>query len=331
MRICIFGAGAIGSFLAAKLAASGADVRLLARGEALTAIRANGLRLEEKSGATVVRLPVSDAAADFGPQDIVVVATKAHGLAGAALAAGPLLGPETQVVFAQNGVPWWYAYGFTAPGLAAGPLDRIDPDHGIWNGFGPERAVGCTIFSPNSVPAPGVVRNVAVNPATYTLGQPDGAASPTVRAFAAALEKAGAKAPIADNIRLEVWKKLMFNVATASTCVLTGSTIKRNMSDPGVREIAKALTRETVAVAAAHGFDVAVDVEGQTDPATRPDHKSSMLQDFEAGRRMEIDPIFSCVADFAAAAGVKTPILDIILPLLRTKARTAGLYGEKAA
>ena len=330
MRICIVGAGAIGSFLAAKLGASGADVSMIARGAALAAIRANGLRMEEASGETVVQMPASEAPGDFGPQDIVVVATKAHGLASVAASAGPLLGAETQVVFAQNGVPWWYAHGFTAPGLAPGPLTRIDPDGAIWNGFGPERAVGCTIFSPNSVPAPGVVRNASVRPSTYTLGQPDGKTSPGLKAFAAALEAAGVNAPIAADIRREVWAKLLFNVATASTAVLTGATIRTNMSNPGVRAVAQALMLEAIAVAASHGFDVAADVAAMTDPQTRPNHKPSMLQDFEAGRRMEVDPILSCVSDFAKAAGVSTPTLDVIMPLVRAKARTAGLYGDAA-
>jgi len=330
MRICIFGAGAIGSFVTAKLAASGADVRLVARGPALDAIRAQGLRLETPAGAETVQVPVSDDPATFGPQDVVLVATKAHGLKAAAAAAQPLLGPETRVVFAQNGVPWWYAHGFAAPGLAQGPLAAIDPDGAIWRGFGPERAVGCTAFAPNSVPAPGVVRYGATYPAKFALGQPDGEVAPKTAAFAEALQAAGIEAPVSTDMRRDVWTKLLFNVATASTCVLTGSTIKRNMSDPGVRQIARALTAETVAIAASHGFDVAVDLDRQTDPQTRPDHKSSMLQDFEAGRRMEIDPIFAVPADFARAAGVATPVLDVVLPLLRQKALAAGLY-EPAA
>lgn len=331
MQICVFGAGAIGCFLTAKLAAAGADVRLIARGAQLAAISANGLTLEEASDETVVRIPVSDAAADFGPQDIVVVATKAHGLKGAAAAAQPLLGPETKVVFAQNGAPWWYAYGFEAPGLPSGSLAAVDPDGAVWNGFGPERAVGCSIFSPNSIPAPGVVRNAALRPSTYTLGQPDGGAAPVVRDFAALLEAAGVRAPVVDDIRREVWGKLVFNIASAPIAALTGGTIRANVEAPGMPAVVKALAREAVAVAASHGFELDTDIDALADPATRPKHKPSMLQDFEAGRRMEIDPILTSVSDFARAAGVATPTLDVVLSLVRAKALAAGLYGEQAA
>lgn len=328
MQICVFGAGAIGSFLTAKLAAAGADVRLIARGAQLAAIGANGLKLQEAAGETVVEVPVSDNPADFGPQDILVVATKAHGLKAAAAACRPLLGPETKVVFAQNGVPWWYAYGFEAPGLPPGPLATVDPDGAVWDGFGPERAVGCSIFSPNSVPAPGVVRNVAIKPSTYVLGQPDGEVGPVLRAFAAQLEAAGVRAPVTTDIRREVWGKIVFNVGSASVATLTGATIRANVQDAGLREVTKALSRETMAVAAAHGFDLDIDVDALTDPATRPDHKPSLLQDFEAGRQMEVDAIPGGVASLAGAAGVPTPTLDTVLALVRTKARTAGLYRE---
>jgi len=327
MRICIFGAGAIGSFLAAKLEGSGADVSVIARGPHLAAIQTNGLKLQAPTGETIHRMPATDNPADFGPQDIVIVTTKAHGLPQAAKTVPPLLGPNTKIVFAQNGIPWWYAHCFEAPGLAPGSITRIDPDGVIWNGFGPERAIGCTIFSPNSVPAPGVIRHVGVRKSRFELGQPDGIISPQLKQFSEAMEAAGVSAPINPAIRHAVWDKLLLNVANAPITTLTGATIKAATTDPEIRQIAQSLMRESMAVAASHGFHTDADVETNTDPATRPNHKPSMLQDFEAGRPMEIDPILTCVQDFARAAGVPTPTLDIILPLAATKARTAGLYG----
>jgi 2-dehydropantoate 2-reductase len=327
MRICIFGAGAIGSFLAARLSGAGSDVSVIARGPHLAAIQANGLKLIEPTGETVHRLTATDNPADLAPQDIVIVTTKAHGLPQAAKTAAPLLGPDTKVVFAQNGIPWWYAHGFQAPGLPSGSNHRIDPDRAIWDGFGPDRAIGCTIFSPNSVPAPGVVQNVAVRKSRFELGQPDGEVSSLLQQFSATMEAADVLAPMNRTIRHAVWDKLLLNVANAPITTLTGATIKAATSDPAIRQIGQSLMRETMAVAASHGFKLDADVEANTDPATRPNHKPSMLQDFEAGRPMEVDPILTCVQDFAKAAGVPTPILDIILPLATTKARTAGLYG----
>ena len=326
MRICVFGAGAVGSFLAARLGHAGFDVSAVARGAQLAALKDRGVRLEEAAG--VIETPVRASAdpADLGPQDVVVFTTKAHSLKEAALSATPLIGPETALVFAQNGIPWWYAHGFAAPGVAEGPIALLDPDGAIWNGFGPERAVGAVIHSPNTIVAPGVVRNAATRPIALPLGEPKGGARDMTRRFAEALEAAGVRAPVLNDIRHEVWSKLILNVAGAPGCVLTCATVRGSLEDPGMREVARKAMEETVAVAAAHGFHLDVDIEGATDPARRPDHKSSMLQDLEAGRQMEVDPIVGCVVAFARAAGVATPTLDVLLPLLRTRARTAGLY-----
>jgi len=331
MRICIFGAGAVGSFLAARLANAGFEVSAVARGAQLEALQAKGIRLEEPSG--VIEAPVRASAdpADLGPQDAVIFATKAHSLKQAAQMSAPLIGPETALVFAQNGIPWWYGYGFSAPGLEDGPIAQLDPDRAIWDGFGPERAVGAVIHSPNTIVAPGVVSNAAHRPAALILGEPGGGARPSTQRISEALIAAGVNAEIKPDIRKDVWTKLVMNIGGAPCCSLTGAPIKTFLADDGVRATAAAIMREAIAVAAAHGIALDIDVEANTDPTSRPNHKSSMLQDLEAGRQMEIDPIVACPAAFAKAAGVPTPTLDIVLPLLRVRAKTAGLYEEHAA
>ena len=326
MRICIFGAGAVGSFLAARLAHAGFDVSTVARGAQLEALQTKGVTLHEASGTIQARVRASADPADLGVQDAVIFTTKAHSLAAAARLAPPLVGAETALVFAQNGIPWWYAHGFAAPGLAAGPITLLDPDRAIWDGFDPERAIGAVIHSPNTMIAPGVVENKANRPAGLPLGEPLGGAAPATRRISEALEAAGVRAPILPDIRREVWNKLILNIAGAPCCSLTGASVRGFLEDKGKAAAAAGAMREAIAVAAAHGLELDADVDAATDPARRPDHKSSMLQDLEAGRQMEIDPIVGCVAAFAAAAGVPTPTLDVLLPLLRMRARTAGLY-----
>jgi 2-dehydropantoate 2-reductase len=330
MRICIYGAGAVGSFLAARLAHAGFDVAAIARGAQLAALQSDGITLEEADGTINARVKASSDPADFGPQDAVIFTTKAHSLAGIADAAQSLIGPDTAQVFAQNGIPWWYGHAFDAPGLTPGPLARLDPDGAIWNGFRPERAIGAVIYSPNTVVRPGVIRNKATRPAEYPLGQPDGGADAATKSISKALEAANIKAPILEDIRREVWTKLIINIYGAPVCTLTGASVKGSLQQAGMDHVAGAVMAEGVAVAAAHGFDLDVDIANYTNPEKRPDHKSSMLQDFEAGRQMEVDPIIGCAHDFARAAGVPTPVLDVLLPLVRAKARTAGLYGDTA-
>ena len=328
MRVCIFGAGAVGGFFAAKLAHAGHEVSAVARGPQLAAFRKNGVRLKTPTEEISAPLNASDRPADLGPQDAVIFTTKAHSLKQAAESASPLMGADTALVFAQNGIPWWYAHGFSAPGLEPGPIPALDSDGAIWRGFDPARAVGAVIFSPNTVTAPGVIVNNAKRPARLLLGAPDGRSRPEIEALSAALIGVGVEAPVLPDIRRAVWSKLILNVSAAACAVLTGGGIRSFLQDPGMQAIAAAAMTEAIAVAAAHGFALDVDVAANCDPANRPNHKPSMLQDFEAGRQMEVDPILGCVHSFAQAANVPTPTIDVLLPLLRTRARLAGLYQD---
>lgn len=328
MRLCVFGAGAVGSFLAARLRSAGTDVSVVARGAHLEAIRERGLLLTEPSGETRVILPASDDPRDLGPQDAVIAAVKVHDLAAMAGMIGPLLRSDTPIVFAQNGIPWWYAHGFGAPGLPSGPIRRLDPKGILWDRIGPERAIGCVIYSPNAVAEPGHVVNNGRRPGRFPIGEPDGRVTPRCEAISAELERAGIGAPVSAGIRRFVWDKLILNVAGSASCVLTGTTVRGLLADPELRAVARGLMADALAVAESHGIRLDIDLDANTDPDRRPEHKSSMLQDFEAGRPMEVDPILTCVQDLGRAAGVPTPTLDCILPYVRVKARTAGLYLE---
>ena len=331
MRICIFGAGAVGSFLAARLAHAGFEVSVTARGPHLEAMRRSGIRLIEPDREIEARINASADPGDLGRQDAVIFTTKAHSLSAAAETAAPLIGPETALAFAQNGIPWWYAQDFSAPGLEPGPLPLLDPDRAIWDGFDRSRVVGAVVHSPNTVIAPGVVQNKANRPAGLLLGEPGGGDRPGTVRLSEALEAAGVRAPVLPNIRQAVWEKLILNIAGAPGCVLTGATVSGFLKDAELRHAMAAAMTEAVAVAAAHGFKLNVDIDAATDPERRPDHKSSMLQDLEAGRPMEVDPIVGVPHAFAKAARVPTPTLDVLAPLLRMRAKTAGLYWEAAA
>lgn len=328
MRVCIFGAGAVGGFLAAKLAHAGHEVSAVARGPQLAAFQKNGIRLITATEDISAPLKASDQPADLGPQDAVIFTTKAHSLKQAAETAAPLIDENTALVFAQNGIPWWYAHGFTAPGLTPGPIAALDPDGAIWRGFNPARAVGAVIFSPNAVSEPGVIVNNAKRPARLHLGTPDGQSRPEVEALSAALIDVGVEAPVLPDIRRTVWSKLILNISGSACAVLTGGGIQSYLLDPGVQAISAAAMNEGIAVAAAHGFKLDVDIAWNCNPANRPNHKPSILQDLEAGRPMEVDPILGCVHSFAKAANVPTPTIDVLLPLMRTRARIAGLYQD---
>jgi 2-dehydropantoate 2-reductase len=322
-RICVFGAGAVGGYLAARLAHAGREVSVVARGAHLAAIRQDGLRLVTPEESFVTHLAASSDPSDLGPQDLVVVAVKAPALPEVARAIGPLLGPGTPVAFAMNGVQWWYGHGF-APGGHELDLSRLDPGGALDQALGPDRALGMIVYSPNEVIEPGVVRNGGGRN-RFVLGDPAGPRSERVETVRAALAGAGFTVEATDDIRHEMWLKLVRNVSTGPLCALTGARASDIVDDPGTRAVARAMVVEALAVAASHGFALGIDPDASSRPGTRPVHKPSMLQDLERGRPMEIDAILGMVVDFAAQAGVPTPTLSTVLALLSLRARGAGL------
>lgn len=332
MRIAVFGAGATGGHLAARLAAAGNRVSVVARGAHLAAIRARGLRLESGPQALVAEVAASDRPADLGPQEVVFVTVKAPALAGAAAALAPLVGPGTLLVFTQNGMPWWYPVGL-APGLPRPPdLPIFALAPGFLRLAGPERILGGVINSANMVSAPGVVRNLSPGRNRLGIGPlaPGGAES--VRALRAALAAAGIEAAEPDDIRAEVWRKLMINMTASTLGLVTGEPSSVVRDDPGLGEIFARLVEEGLMIARAHGFELGAEIRPEALRAAIPaGHKPSILQDLEAGRPMEVAEIVLAPQAFARAAGLATPTLDVLAAIAARLARARGRPGPGAA
>ncbi len=322
MRIAVVGAGAVGGFIAGHLARAGTSVAVLARGAHLAAMRERGLTVESRGERWTVPVEASDRADDLGTADAVVVTAKGPSLPAIAAAAVPLLGAETPMVCAMNGIPWWYNHRRSGADETA--IERIDPNGRLWTGIGPDRAIGCVIDCPSEVVEPGTVRHNAPRPGSFAMGEPDGEASDRLRAIADAFEAAGMEAPVTSNIRHAIWSKLLVNISRSPLGVLTGATERAMAENPETLAVTLAIMREAQAVAGAHGIEVEIDEAGQSDPARRSAHRSSMLQDWDLGRPMEVDGIVTVVQDFARAAGIVTPVLDTVSALLREKARQSA-------
>lgn len=323
MRICVFGAGAIGGYMAAKLAQAGEEVSIVARGPHLAAMRARGLTLIEAGGEFTVPIRATDDAAALGPQDYVVLTLKAHSVPAAVPAILPLMGPETTLVSGVNGVPWWYFHGLGGP-LEGTRLASVDPGGVQWEAFGPERVLGCVVYPAAEVAEPGVVRHVDGN--RFSLGEPTGERSARALRLAAALEGAGLRAPVRPRIRDEIWVKLWGNLSFNPISALTLATLDRICADAGTRGVARAMMLETQAVAEALGVRFLIDVDRRIDGAAAVGaHRTSMLQDLEAGRPMEIDALVGAVQELGRLTGMATPVLDAVLALIRLRARVAGL------
>ncbi|RYH12100.1 2-dehydropantoate 2-reductase [Tropicimonas sp. IMCC6043] len=324
MRICIFGAGAIGGYLGAKLAAVGADVSLVARGPHLAAMQADGLRLLEDDGETCVRVRAEADPAALGVQDYLVITLKAHSVPPLVSAMQPLIGPETCVVSAVNGLPWWYfhAHGGAFEGTR---LASVDPGDAQWDGIGPERVLGCVVYPAAEVVRPGVVKHVEGT--RFSLGEPDGTKSDRAMEFSQALIAAGLKAPVRTRLRDEIWLKLWGNLSFNPISALTHATLDVLCTDPGTRNVARAMMLEAQTIGTRLGVKFPIDVERRIDGGAGVGaHRTSMWQDLEAGRPMEIDALVGSVAELGRLVGEATPMIDAVLALIRLRARMAGLY-----
>jgi 2-dehydropantoate 2-reductase len=325
MKICIFGAGAIGGYLAVELARSGQEVSVVARGAHLLAIRTRGLTLRIGGTEHHARIPASDDPAALGPQDMVISTLKAHQAHESAHLFAPLLGPETPVVTAMNGIPWWYFYkeGGRFDGRQLG---SVDPGGRIWRLIGPGRAIACVVDPACEMVEPGVIEHHQFD--RFTLGEPDGSRSARVVKLAEALAAAGFDAPIREGIRWNVWVKLWGNVCFNPISALTHATLGRMTGEPGLRALCLQLMREAKAVSEALGWRIPEEmVERRLNAAAAaPDHKMSMLQDLERGRSLEIDALVTAVQELARLAGVATPANDKVLALVQGRARAAGHY-----
>lgn len=316
MKVCVFGAGALGGHLLARLAAANkADVSVVARGEQLAAIRKQGMLL--KSGNEEIRgkpQAATDDPASLPKQDVVIVTLKAHTIPALASTIEQLLAPQGCAVFMLNGLTWWWHHG--RPG-AQSALPLLDPEGALWTRLR-ERTLGCVVFSPNEVVSPGVVVHIGAN--RWAIGEPSGEKTARVQAVVDLFNKSGLSAEIPTDLRAEIWRKLMGNAAGNSLGALTRLSHYEIASDPDIRRVTIGIMRETLDVAAALGWDLRkeVDVEKHASRAAPgPSSTASMLQDVLRGRSVEVEAHLGQTQAFGREAGVSTPTIDLVLPLLR--------------
>lgn len=323
MKVCIYGAGAIGGYMGVQLAQAGAEVSLVARGGHLEAMQTNGVKLLINGEERVARVRATDDPNELGPQDYVIIALKAHSVPGVVERMRPLLGNDTSIVTAVNGVPYWYFYKHGGP-LENRTLETIDPGGRQWDVLRPERAIGCIVYPATEVVAPGVIQHIYGD--KFPLGEPSGEISDRVTALSQMMEKGGLRAPVMPNIRDELWLKLWGNLCFNPISALTHATLDVIAADPGTRAVAKAMMLEAQAIAERTGIKFRVDVERRINGAGAVGaHKTSMLQDLERDRPMEIDPLVSVVQEIAGMLDMPTPTLDTVLALVRQRAAMAGL------
>jgi len=324
VKVCIYGAGAIGGLLASRLAESGADLTCIARGATLAAIQARGITVLSASGERNVRVHAVETPAEAGRQDYVILALKAPAAAMVAEGLAPMLGPDTAVVTAQNGVPWWYFYKHGGA-LEGRQLTSVDPEGKQWRHIGPERVIGSVVYDAAEIVEPGVVRHEYGN--RFTLGEPDGSRSDRAEALSKLLIAGGLRAPVRGNIRDEIWVKLWGNVSFNPVSALTAMTLAGMIDDPEIHGIVRTMMVEAREVAEALGVRFAIDVDKRIAGAREAgEHKTSMLQDLESGRMMEIDALVTSVQELGGLANIETPVIDTVLALVKGRARAARCY-----
>ncbi|MGI9134429.1 MAG: 2-dehydropantoate 2-reductase [Rhodoferax sp.] len=324
MRICIAGAGAIGSLIGYRLAGvEGLQVSALARGATLAALREHGWRMDPAQGLPAMTTQVSDRAHDLGPQDLVVVAVKGPSLPALADALGPLMGPQTVVMPAMNGVPWWFCKGL-AP-FDAQPLQSVDPGGTLERLIATPRVVGCVVHASAKMQAPGVVEHSAGN--GLIVGEPAGGKSARAQQIVELLGAAGFQASHSDNIRYDIWYKLWGNMTMNPVSALTGATTDLMLGDPLVRAFCSAVMREADTIGARIGCPIAQSAEDRQVMTSKLGAiKTSMLQDVEAGRPIELDALVASVQEIGQRLGLVTPNIDALLGLTRLFGRMRGLY-----
>lgn len=322
MRVCIFGAGAVGGHVAARfLARNLAEVSIVARGSHLVAIQALGLRFQSDSGLSTLKpFAATDTPADLPPQDLVVVAVKAPALPQIAASIAGLLAPDGAALFVINGIPWWWRYGL--PG-DQGPLPLLDPDGALWRELGPQRVLGSVSQSSNVVIEPGLISHSGGN--RWVLGEPDGSSSARLATAVKLFADAGMDAEASRDIRRDIWLKLLGNASANPICSLTRLPLDELAQDESLIEISARLIEEILAIAAAQGWDLRAiaDVDKLKRPPVRAKGaKPSMLQDVLNGRPTEVEAILGQVAVFAEDSAVRAPTLSLLLSLMRALDRS---------
>lgn len=325
MKICIYGAGAVGGHLAARLAKGGGDISLVARGAQLTAIQRYGLRVRTPEGELHSFPVVTDSPSTLGVQDVVIVSVKAPALKEIVGGLAHLVGAATKVIFVLNGIPWWYCHGQEMPG-ADSQLSTLDPDQLLWKLTGSECVVGAVAYTACTVIEPGVI-NVANPQNRLVLGRPDGKSDERLEHIAGILKDGGIEVEVTPNIRDAIWGKLLMNITGGTLAILSGSAMKFALDSPEVMLLAKEMMSEAAAIARGLGCNPGDPLKGLPKLAVSQ-HKQSILQDLEQARTMEIDAMLRVPLELARTAGVATPALDVMIALATQRARSAGLYQD---
>jgi 2-dehydropantoate 2-reductase len=324
MKICIYGAGAVGGLIAGRLAQSGHDVSVVARGAHLTAILAHGLRIASDGKETAVRLKANNDPEKLGPQDAVIVAVKGQNLPEVAAGIAPLLAEKTSIVTAMNGVPWWF-FDRLAFGGGKLRLETLDPSGILEKEMPTERIVGCVVHLAASTPEPGLISHNMGR--RLILGEPGGKNTARTRDIVAALKAAGFEAEESAFIEKDFWVKLLGNVSFNPVSALTLATANRLIADEQVKAYMVAIMRECLAIGRAVGVDADIDPEARMDMARKLGvFKTSMLQDMEAGKRLEIDGLLTGTLEVAKKAGVPAPFTESLAGLARLRAQSSGQY-----
>ena len=329
MRVCIVGAGAIGGYIGAKLAKAGADVVLFARGPHLKAMQERGLRVESADGDFEVRPKATGELEDLRGADVIVLGVKAHSLTTLAPQLRPLFAPGTIVVSTQNGIPWWYFQRLGGP-YDGRPVKAADPDGSIAGLIDPTRIVGSVVYPAANLVSPGVVH--VVEGKRFTLGELDGSEPPRIQAIASSLTKAGLKAPITNDIRSEIWLKLWGNLSFNPISALTGATLVDLVTYPLTRELCIAMMREAEQIANALGVTFRVGIDRRIAGAEKVGaHKTSMLQDLEQGKPLELDALVGSVVELGRLTNTPTPHIDAVYACASLLSKTALEQGNRLA
>ncbi len=323
MKICVYGAGAIGGHLAGRLFKGGATVSVVARGAHLAAMRQDGLVVHAPDGEIHAPVQASADPAELGRQDAVIVAVKAPALASVAAGIAPLLGPDTPVVFAMNGIPWFYFHRHGGA-LDGTRLARVDPGDATWDAVGPARAIAGIVYSACSVTLPGHIH--VAGRSRLVLGEPDGTISARAQALADVLRAGGITMEVSPRMRDEIWRKLLLNMITGPLCVLVQANLNDAFADPETQAAGRAMLAEGLALARAMGCEIGLDADKVVAGNQGVQHKPSILQDLELGRPMEIDALYVTPLDLARRLGVAMPVFELLVALTRVRARSAGLY-----
>ena len=325
MKICVFGAGAVGGNLAARLVRSGNEVAVVARGAYLAAIRERGLTIHAGEERINERVRASDRPADFGPQDVVISTLKASGLPALAHGIAPLLGPETSVIFAQNGIPWWYSMGLTESASPLPDLSALDPAGALASNIPQRSIVAGVVYSANTVMAPGVINNASPDQNRVSLANIDDSASDRLSQLRRMFTDASIDSPEVTNIRQEIWQKLLSNLVTGMT-ILVEEPTSTMLAGAGMRKVAERLIAEATAIARAHGIQVEPRL-----PNVPVNKKSSILQDYEQHRTMEVEAQLLAPLAFARSAMVAAPTLEAVATIIAHRATAKGLYSSSSA